>query len=141
MCLTFIVGRLRLLFRRNPEIRGDKRNIDEKPFNDPLGFQSFIWHGEKMKGIRELYLVCYDIQDTNVRNRLLYRLKSFSVSSQKSVFECLFTYKELQDFCKYTDKAIDKKTDNVRIFRLDPRCRTEYLGKAVRPDMNVILVG
>lgn len=45
--------------------------------------------------MRRMYVVCYDIGDSSRLNRIRQRLFGHAFSNQKSVYECLFSSREL----------------------------------------------
>jgi CRISPR-associated protein Cas2 len=69
-----------------------------------------------------LHVVCYDISDDRVRDRMSERLLDFGVRIQDSVFECLLDEELYARMLSQIEKIPLAKTDRVRIYRLCGRC-------------------
>jgi len=69
-----------------------------------------------------LHVVCYDISDDRVRDRMSERLLDFGVRIQDSVFECLLDEELYARMLSQIEKIPLAKTDRVRIYRLCSRC-------------------
>jgi len=84
------------------------------------------------------YLVCFDITDDTVRNRVVKVLKGRGYRVQKSVFECPDLSEK--QFLKLKDRLeglIDLTTDNVRYYRQCRGCLRdcEFSGTGTAPEM------
>jgi len=82
---------------------------------------------------RNLYLIAYDITDSNRLNTIRRILKGYSTGGQKSVFECFLTQAELDQIVSEINETIDDEKDRVHIFAMDGRSKTHTLGIAVQP--------
>ncbi len=67
---------------------------------------------------KNMFLIAYDISNSNVRRKLHKLVTKFSISRQKSFFECLLSYEELNSFCNEVKTLINPQTDKVHIFKL-----------------------
>lgn len=67
---------------------------------------------------KSMFLIAYDISSSSVRRKLHRLVTKFSISRQKSFFECLLTYEELNSFCNEVKTLINPQTDKVHIFKL-----------------------
>lgn len=79
---------------------------------------------------RALYLVCYDISSPQRLRRVRHYLQGFKVGGQKSFFECWLTPPELRSVRGTLDAMIEKESDRVHIFQLDPRMQPQCHGVA-----------
>ncbi len=69
------------------------------------------------------YLVCFDIVDDNVRNRVVKVLKGYGYRVQKSVFECPeLTEKQFLTMKDKIEGLIDFTEDTVRYYRQCSHC-------------------
>ena len=68
---------------------------------------------------KNLVLVIYDVSDNKKREKLVKCLKSYGVRVQKSSFECLLSKKLYKKMVKESNKIIDKKTDSLRIYKMN----------------------
>jgi CRISPR-associated protein Cas2 len=77
-------------------------------------------------------VVCYDVTDDGRRQRLFTALKTYLEHVQFSVFEGRVGARDYDRMLRAIDACIDKSEDDVRIYRLCPRCReqTELHGQA-----------
>jgi CRISPR-associated protein Cas2 len=89
---------------------------------------------------RTLFLVCYDVCETKIRERVRKFLMAYKVGGQKSFFECWLTAAELRDVRLTLAELIDPVEDRVHIFQLDPRMRRDLLGRATQPVTDVFLI-
>lgn len=69
-----------------------------------------------------LYLVSYDIPDTQRRTKIAKLLKDFGDRVQYSVFECLIDDKLLDKMLKRLERVVKVEEDNVRIYSLCASC-------------------
>jgi CRISPR-associated protein Cas2 len=79
-------------------------------------------------------VVCYDVTDDGRRQRLFNHLKTFLEHVQFSVFEGRISARDYGRMLRSIEDCIDPSEDDVRIYRLCPRCReqTELHGQAGR---------
>lgn len=70
---------------------------------------------------RELFLVFYDIADPKRLTKAHARISAYSVSFQKSFFECWMTKKEVRYLTCALENMMDPDQDRVHILQLDPR--------------------
>ena len=63
-------------------------------------------------------IVCYDIPKDRRRTRVMKTMEAFGHRVQYSVFECDLTVRQLASLRRRLLKIIDRKVDNVRIYRL-----------------------
>jgi CRISPR-associated protein Cas2 len=73
------------------------------------------------------YLVCFDIVDDRIRDKVGKVLKGYGYRVQKSVFECPDLTEH--QFLRLKDKIeqlIDFNEDNVRYYRLCKKCLREF---------------
>ena len=89
---------------------------------------------------RTLFLVCYGVGETKVRQRVHRFLLGYKVGGQKSFFECWLTAAELRLVRDRLTELIDPATDRVHIFQLDPRLPRDLLGRAREPATAVFLI-
>ena len=68
---------------------------------------------------KNLVLVIYDVSDNKKREKLVKCLKSYGVRVHKSSFECLLSKKLYKKMVKESNKIIDKKTDSLRIYKMN----------------------
>ncbi len=90
--------------------------------------------------MRKLYLVCYDVVNNSKRHTVMKHIRAYAISRQKSFYECLITDNELDELRQILSLKIDRKTDKVHIFRLDPRMSTMYFGIAFSQSTEPFLV-
>lgn len=89
---------------------------------------------------RTLYLVCYDVSDNKLRQRVHRFLIGYKVGGQKSFFECWLTAAELRDVRRTLAELLDLGNDRAHIFQLDPRMSRDLLGRATAPVTDVFLI-
>lgn len=87
-----------------------------------------------MKQRKKLYVVAYDLQDDRSRNKVAKLLGRYGVRVNFSVFECLFTEKQLQSLLERMEKLIDKRTDRIIFY---PICLNCYVGIIRQPKWKV----
>lgn len=90
--------------------------------------------------VRKLYLVCYDISDPKKLTRVHKQVQRYSVTGQKSFYECWLTKIELQSLIDCFFEELDDKTDRIHIFQLDPRLEMRCFGQAHRQTANFFMV-
>lgn len=87
---------------------------------------------------RALYLIAYDISDTNRRYRIHTLLKGYAVGGQKSLFECWLKPYELEKLQQDLLPPLLKAGDKLHIFRLsDP---AQLYGAAQKLDFDPFLI-
>ena len=70
-----------------------------------------------------VYLVCYDVSDDAVRERVAKTLLGYGQRVQYSVFEVLIhSPAELNELCRALQAVADEET-NIRFYRLCEHCR------------------
>lgn len=69
-----------------------------------------------------LHVVCYDISEDNIRNRLSERLLNFGTRIQDSVFECLLDETLYARMLEQIEEIKLDAKDRVRIYRMCLRC-------------------
>jgi len=69
-----------------------------------------------------LYLVCYDISDDKVRNRVSERLLDFGARIQESVFECLLDTQQYERMIAALGSIRLDELDKLRIYRICANC-------------------
>lgn len=87
-----------------------------------------------MKQRKKLYVVAYDLQDDRSRNKVAKLLERYGVRVNFSVFECLFTEKQLQSLLERMEKLMDKRTDRIIFY---PICLNCYVGIIRQPKWKV----
>lgn len=68
------------------------------------------------------YVVAYDIPNSKRRERLRKGLKTFGRATQRSVFECDLTPRELGRLKKMILSIIRRDLDNVRMYPVCEKC-------------------
>ncbi len=78
-------------------------------------------------------LISYDIVMNKRRQRVMTLLKRMGLHSQRSVFECDLTSRELDVLLKSLSELIDPETDSIRAYPLCKECirRRETFGRMV----------
>ena len=89
---------------------------------------------------RTLFLVCYDICDPKRLYRVHKYLLGYRVGGQKSFFECWLTPAELREVRQTLDRLLEPTEDRAHIFQLDPRMKSEGLGRATEPVTDVFMI-
>ena len=69
-----------------------------------------------------LYLVCYDISNDNVRDRMSKTLLDFGSRIQESVFECPLNDELLERMMSRLERLTLGDDDRVRVYRLCGPC-------------------
>jgi CRISPR-associated protein Cas2 len=69
-----------------------------------------------------LHVVCYDIIDDKVRNRVSDCLLDFGTRIQDSVFECLLDEELLDRLAEQLGKIELSEKDRIRIYQVCARC-------------------
>jgi CRISPR-associated protein Cas2 len=72
--------------------------------------------------ISDFYVISYDIEENQRRNKVANTLKNYGDRVQKSVFELVNMGKHLPKIVKILETLIDKNTDSIRIYRLCVKC-------------------
>jgi len=73
------------------------------------------------------YLICFDIVDDNIRNKVAKVLKGYGYRVQKSVFECPnLTEHQFLTLKDRIEQLIDFNEDNVRYYRLCKKCLCDF---------------
>ena len=93
-----------------------------------------------MSGLRFLYLVCYDISEPKILQKVHKAVKAFAVGGQKSFYECWMTQSERECLLEYLGNLIDYTTDRVHIFQLDPRRPPSLFGAARKAQYQPFLI-
>lgn len=86
---------------------------------------------------RTLYLIAYDISDTNRRYRIHTLLKGYAVGGQKSLFECWLKPHELKKLQQDLPHLLDAG-DKLHIFRLSEPA--QLYGAAQKLDFDPFLI-
>ena len=84
------------------------------------------------------YLVCFDIVDDSVRNKVADILKGYGYRVQKSVFECPdLSEKKLFKLMDKIEGKIDATEDSVRYYRQCKACLDsfEFTGIGEKPEV------
>lgn len=89
---------------------------------------------------RRLYLVFYDVSDPRTLKKARAFVSAYSVSNQKSFFECWMTKAEVQNLASSFTALIDPKTDRVHILQLEDRLLKLLVGRARRSDPQSFMV-
>lgn len=89
---------------------------------------------------RTLFLVCYDVCCPKRLYRVHKYLLGYKVGGQKSFYECWLTPTELRELRLTIEKLIEPSEDRAHIFQLDPRMKSEGLGLATQPVMDVFMI-
>ena len=89
---------------------------------------------------RQLYLILYDVRDRKRLKRVHDALIGFSISTQKSFFECWMLKHECRLLLSTLEQIIDSTEDRIHMFQLDPRQTPTYLGRAMRQTTAPFLV-
>ncbi len=75
---------------------------------------------------RDFYIVCYDIENTKIRNKLVKYLKKFGIRRQKSVFQSYLNKKERIMIFDYFIK-IKNKNDKIAFIQLCYNCQKKII--------------
>jgi len=78
-------------------------------------------------------LICYDISSNKTRARLRRVLKQLGLPTQKSVFECDLSLKEVTNVIAIAKNEINIENDSVRLYRICSRCsaKVDVLGQGI----------
>lgn len=83
-----------------------------------------------MKHNKKFYVVVYDIHKDKNRDRISKLLEKYGIRVNYSVFECLFTEKQLTTVQEKALKLIDKHRDSIIYY---PICMNCYVGICYQP--------
>lgn len=72
-----------------------------------------------------LWVVCYDISDDAMRDRMSDLLLDFGSRIQESVFECSLSEADLKQMVERMSRTPLRDTDKVRIYKVCARCAEE----------------
>ncbi len=76
-----------------------------------------------------LYVICYDIEDNKVRNKISHLLQGYGKRVQKSVFECELDDRALQKLKRSIEsRAKLAEQDSIRIYALCQTCKMKAVG-------------
>lgn len=89
---------------------------------------------------RTLFLVCYDICSPKRLYRVHKYLVGYRVGGQKSFFERWLTPAELREVRRTLNRLLEPTEDRAHIFQLDPRMKSEGLGRATQPIIDVFMI-
>jgi CRISPR-associated endonuclease Cas2 len=78
------------------------------------------------------YLAAYDISSATRLQAALKVLRDYAMGRQKSVFECPLQKHQVKELLKAIEMIIDPIEDRFTLIKLDHRCTTFVLGKAVK---------
>ena len=87
-----------------------------------------------------MYVICYDITKTKVRNKIFKELKNYGKHTQYSVFECNISKKQLQVLMNKLQKLMEKEEEgNIRIYTLCEKCYAQsiLIGKDPEADADL----
>ena len=84
-----------------------------------------------MKAKKKFYVVAYDLKSDRNRNKVAKILEKYGIRANFSVFECLFTAKQLENVKERIGRLIDKRTDRIIYY---PLCLDCYTGIYRQPD-------
>lgn len=89
-----------------------------------------------MSDSRKLYLICFDIVDDRIRNKVAKVLEGYGDRVQKSVFECVLSKSQLKKLKDKISRIIKAEEDSVHFYRLCGRCLNEFesLGQEHSPN-------
>lgn len=82
---------------------------------------------------RQLYLVAYDIRNSERLRQTHKVLKEFACGGQKSAFECYLTQPEREELVSRVERCMDINEDALLVIRLVARNSVATLGIAVKP--------
>lgn len=77
-----------------------------------------------MRAKKKFYVVAYDLKSDRNRNKVSKILEKYGVRANFSVFECMFTAKQLEQVKERIARLIDKRTDRVIYYPLCLNCHT-----------------
>ena len=86
--------------------------------------------------------MCYDIPKDKRRKQVMKTMESFGHRVQYSVFECDLNARQLARLRRRLLKIIDRKTDNIRIYRLceADAARILSLGVDTTPERESLII-
>ena len=79
-----------------------------------------------MPAPKKFYLICFDIVDDKIRNKVAKVLEGYGDRVQKSVFECVLSKTQLNKLKKKIRMLINDGEDSVHFYRLCNRCLNEF---------------
>ncbi len=80
-----------------------------------------------MRRKKKFYVVVYDIHDDKVRERVSKLLEKYGVRINFSVFECMFTEKQIETVQKNIGEKLDKRHDTVAYYPICLDCYTKIV--------------
>lgn len=83
------------------------------------------------------YLICYDIVETNRRNRVSKLLQGYGLRVQKSVFECVLTEAQSDMLNRKLIKYIEPNEDQVRFYPMTVHTRRKVTTFGVQPERQI----
>lgn len=87
-----------------------------------------------MPAPKKLYLICFDIVDDQIRNKVAKVLEGYGDRVQKSVFECVLSKTQLKTLKGKISKLINDEQDSVHFYRLCKRCVEEFESLGLKHD-------
>lgn len=81
---------------------------------------------------RQLFLCCYDISDTERRDRIRATVKSFAIGGQYSCYECFLSRSEYQMLLRMLN-AYSESSDSIVLQPVLSNKAIKCLGTAVPP--------
>lgn len=94
-----------------------------------------------MRAKKVLYVVAYDIVDDKKRNTISKLLEKYGMRVNFSVFECMFTDRQLLHMQQKIGKLIEPKEDMVVYYPCCVNCFTKIVYQPCRRDIgDVVLV-
>ncbi len=78
-----------------------------------------------MKAKRIFCIVAYDVQKDKHRTKIAKLLQAYGVRINYSVFECMFTSKQMEKLQTSVKKYLDKKTDTIVFYTVCVDCYTK----------------
>ena len=90
-----------------------------------------------------MYVICYDITETKIRNKIFKELKNYGEHTQYSVFECDISKKQLQILIRKLKAHLKGEEEgNIRIYSLCEKCyaQRKVLGKVENEDEDIIVL-
>ena len=93
--------------------------------------------------MNRLWMLCYDIADDRVRNRIGQALLDVGERVQESVYECMLTQDALHRLLTTLDPLLDPSSDSLRAYPMCAWCeeRVNWVGlgrRAEDPDLWII---
>ncbi|MDE6215664.1 CRISPR-associated endonuclease Cas2 [Bacteroides sp.] len=76
---------------------------------------------------KKFYVVVYDIRADRSRDKVSKLLEKYGIRVNYSVFECLFTEKQLLSVQEKVDKIINKRCDAVIYYHICLDCYTKII--------------